>query len=572
MKHTHLAFSVLIVSIFVSQLVIISTYAQWSTDPNVNSAICTAINDQSSPTVVSDNSGGAIIAWSDYRNGVSNADIYAQRIDAGGIVRWQANGVEVSAAAGDQFYPTIAGDGNGGAIITWADTRNGVNNSDIYAQHINASGMVQWVANGAAICTAQLAQFNPTIVSDGGGGAIIIWQDRRSGVNYDIYAQRISADGAAQWIADGVAICTEVGSQDYPTLISAGNGGAITTWNDHRSGHYDIYAQLIDSNGAMQWTVNGVEICTAAWEQSSPTLVSDGSSGAIITWEDYRTSPVVIYAQRIDVNGVVQWTADGVAISALAYDQVSPAIVSDGSGGAIITWQVNSSGNDYDIYVQRIDANGLVQWTVNGMAICTAGHHQQDPTIISDGSSGAIITWEDQRSGTNYDIYAQRIDANGLVQWAADGVAISTATYDQLFPTEVGDGNGGSIITWQDYRVSYPDSLDIYAQQVNADGNLGVVTGIVEQPTLVLDFVLKQNYPNPFNPVTTIPFRLPSKSVVSLKVFNALGREVVVLLSEELPAGTYSRQWNATGLASGVYYYRLQAGSFVETRKLLLLR
>lgn len=85
-------------------------------------------------------------------------------------------------------------------------------------------------------------------------------------------------------------------------------------------------------------------------------------------------------------------------------------------------------------------------------------------------------------------------------------------------------------------------------------------------------FQLSQNYPNPFNPATTISFSLPSGSFVTLKVFDALGREVSSLLAEELPAGTHSRQWNASEFPSGVYYYRLQARSFNETRKLVLLR
>ncbi|MEK9138789.1 MAG: T9SS type A sorting domain-containing protein, partial [Bacteroidota bacterium] len=83
---------------------------------------------------------------------------------------------------------------------------------------------------------------------------------------------------------------------------------------------------------------------------------------------------------------------------------------------------------------------------------------------------------------------------------------------------------------------------------------------------------LYQNYPNPFNPTTTISFSLPFRSFVSLKVFNALGEEVSVLLSEVLPAGTYSQQWNPEGLSTGVYFYRLQGDNFVDTKKLLLLR
>jgi hypothetical protein len=98
--------------------------------------------------------------------------------------------------------------------------------------------------------------------------------------------------------------------------------------------------------------------------------------------------------------------------------------------------------------------------------------------------------------------------------------------------------------------------------------------------TAPTSYTLYQNYPNPFNPSTIISFNLPSKSFVSLKVFDVLGREVSSLISEEMIAGKHSRQWNAAGLASGVYFYRLQireqnggqAGSYVETKKLILLR
>jgi hypothetical protein len=85
-------------------------------------------------------------------------------------------------------------------------------------------------------------------------------------------------------------------------------------------------------------------------------------------------------------------------------------------------------------------------------------------------------------------------------------------------------------------------------------------------------FVLEQNYPNPFNPATTISFSVPSKSFVSLKVFDALGREVATIISEEMSAGNYSRQWIALNMPSGIYFYRLQAGSFAETKKLSLIR
>jgi glucuronoarabinoxylan endo-1,4-beta-xylanase len=91
-------------------------------------------------------------------------------------------------------------------------------------------------------------------------------------------------------------------------------------------------------------------------------------------------------------------------------------------------------------------------------------------------------------------------------------------------------------------------------------------------------YSLEQNYPNPFNPSTVIKFSLPNVGtsrqggIVSLKVYDVLGREVATLVDEELAAGNHSRQWNASNISSGVYFYRLQSGSFVETKKLVLLR
>ncbi len=85
-------------------------------------------------------------------------------------------------------------------------------------------------------------------------------------------------------------------------------------------------------------------------------------------------------------------------------------------------------------------------------------------------------------------------------------------------------------------------------------------------------YSLSQNYPNPFNPSTTISFALPSRSFVSLKVFDILGREQSTIVSGELQAGTYNRQWNAANLSSGVYFYRIESGSFSAVKKMMLLK
>ncbi|MCX6141885.1 MAG: choice-of-anchor D domain-containing protein [Ignavibacteriales bacterium] len=96
-------------------------------------------------------------------------------------------------------------------------------------------------------------------------------------------------------------------------------------------------------------------------------------------------------------------------------------------------------------------------------------------------------------------------------------------------------------------------------------------TGIAQEG-IPSEFRLQQNYPNPFNPSTSISYSLPKASIVSLRIFNALGQEVVLLVSERKEAGYYQATWNASNAPSGIYFYRLRAGEFVETNKMILLR
>jgi hypothetical protein len=111
------------------------------------------------------------------------------------------------------------------------------------------------------------------------------------------------------------------------------------------------------------------------------------------------------------------------------------------------------------------------------------------------------------------------------------------------------------------------------APDIGADEFIRVPTVVTEQGTAMPKmFALEQNFPNPFNPATTISFSLPSKSFVTLKIFDLIGREVATLISEELSAGSYTKQWNAENYPSGVYFYRLQSGTYSDTKKLVLLR
>lgn len=437
----------------------------WNNADPVNTAVSTATAGQTGPQVVSDSNGGMIVVWEDRRSG--NAEIYAQRINSLGVPLWTANGVIVCAASGDQLLPNIISDGAGGAIIAWQDRRNG-GDFDIYAQRIDANGVSQWTANGVQLSAAADNQYAPHLIADAANGAIVVWEDRRNGIDYNIFAQRVDGSGSVQWLADGESIVSSAEHQLTPRIVSDNAGGAIIVWADYRSGsHYDIYAQRLIANGSAQWTTNGVVVVNVAGNQFSPSIASDGAGGMVVVWQDYRNgTDFNIYAQRLDTSGAELWAANGIEISAALGNQVSSSIVMSGTDAFIIGWEDYRNGNS-DIYAQRVSAVGSVSWNANGSIVCTVTGNQNSPQMVADDSNGAILAWRDYRSGSSADIYLQRINQNGTRLWATEGSAASSAVGNQVLPVVAADGAGGVVLAWEDDRNS---NADIYAQGVSAGG------------------------------------------------------------------------------------------------------
>ena len=446
--------------------------AQWSANPAVNTPICISVQTQYVSAMVSDNAGGAIITWSDNRSG--NTNIYAQRVNAPGVALWTPNGVPVCTASGNKNYPTLVSDGAGGAIITWQDPRSDTNH--IYAQKVNSAGVAQWTTDGVIICAAALGQENPTITSDGSGGAIITWSDRRISPNVLVYAQRVNASGVVQWTTNGVLLCNAKDDRNQlsPVIVSDGLGGAVIAWEDTRAlTNIDIYAQKISAAGTVQWQAGGVAVCTSPNNQLLPAIVSDDSAGAIIVWEDGRDGDTDhIYAQRMSAAGTALWTENGVPICTAGIQQLRPAIASDGAGGANITWE-DMRSIDLDIYAQKVNPQGLVQWATNGVAVCTSVGEQNSPAVANDNTGGAVITWQDYRTG-QYSIYAQKVNLAGATEWTHNGVLISNGVGSETENPQISnDGAGGAIIAWNDFRTD--PSGNILAQRVLSSGNLGAI-------------------------------------------------------------------------------------------------
>jgi hypothetical protein len=545
-------------------------HAQW----RVNGApVCQAANAQDHAQIIPDGSGGAIIAWQDFRSGTSY-DIYAQKLNAAGVPQWPADGVAICVVQEDQEYPTLVSDGAGGAIILWTDERNG--NYDIYAQRVGASGVPLWDADGKPVCTDASDQFHPTTVEDGVGGAIAAWEDLRSGNGAALYVQRVSSSGVQQWQTDGVPLLSARGTGPrYPQIVSDDAQGGIVVWEEDRGlgAGWDVYARRVNAAGVPQWSATGSELCTAAADQYYTTAVSDHLGGAIASWEDGRSvaSGWDIYAQRVDVDGVPQWSEDGVPVCTAQKAQEYPFLVADGTGGAIFAWYDYRSSTTSDIYAQWVNVAGAPQWGSDGVALCTADRTQEDVVLASDGAGGAIVSWYDLRSGISSDIYAQGIDAAGA-QWPiADGLAVCSEGSGQASQKIASDDAGGAIVTWVDYRGG---NADIYAQRMYANGAVASVS-----PTIAPErFEMFAPSPNPVREGRlTIRFALPSSARVSAQVLDLAGHRVRTLATErEFSAGTQALAWDGrndagAGLPAGVYFARVRLGARSETRRVILL-
>lgn len=446
----------------------------WTASPGEGTPVCLAAGYQSQPVSAPDGAGGAIIAWLDRRGGDTGSErIYAQRLSASGEVLWGSNGVAVCTTNGSGFDPVIVSDGSGGAVVAWEDQRAGSTESDIYAQRIDGSGATIWPESGVPLCTATATQRYPRIAPDRSGGAIVVWEDHRVGP-YDIYAQRVNGSGVTLWGNNGLGLCTEAGYQGSPVLFTDSSGTAFFCWSDGRAGSGDLYAQKVDPAGTVVWNNGGVQICNGPGGEGLPVITPDEEGGFIAAWFDTRSgSQYDIYAQRVNSSGVPGWLFSGVPVATTPVTEQKVELCGDGAGGAILAWYTfNGVAGGEQIYAQRLDGAGVPQWRVDGIAVCTAPGRQEDPMVVADGLGGAIIGWADNRSAQGDDVYAQRVDRHGRTLWPENGAAVATAIDNQRAWKMTPDGRGGVIISWADNRL-VTDS-DIYATFLGSGGSIGV--------------------------------------------------------------------------------------------------
>lgn len=314
------------------------------------------INSEHSPKVISDDNSGIIAVWEDQRwDADSTYNIWAQRIDSNGNAVWTSGGIPVCPQDSNRINHKVQRDGDGGAIITWQDGRKGPGDYDIWAQHLDPLGNYIWPVNGIAVCGAVGNQTNPKIDPEkSADGIFVSWIDKRNGVDYDIYCNRIDSNGTPLWGVNGKPVVTATNNQSALDILSNNKTqGVIVTWKDKRSSEYDIYVQKLDMDGNPVWGVDGIAVCTAIGDQLNPNIISDKNGGAIIVWQDERSFDWDVYTQRVSYNGNMVWQYNGAPVCLAVGDQTSPKNIPDNKGGCIVSWEDKRNGSK-DIYMHHL--------------------------------------------------------------------------------------------------------------------------------------------------------------------------------------------------------------------------
>lgn len=525
------------------------SHAQWNMNPAINTPICVTTGKQNDVRMMEDGKGGAYIVWRDYRPTNFNPDIYIQRIDAKGFVKWTLNGVGLCTETADQSTPAITTDMRGGAIIAWSDWRSSIER-DLYAQRIDSNGNIKWTLDGNNISDLTNREHSEKIVSDGYGGVIIAFEKQVSGL-WDVWAQRLDSSGNKMWGQGGVALSTFSSTKRNHRIQKDRSGGAFVSWQDNRNGaQYDVYAQRLSPTGTLLWGVNAKQVCGATGDQVNAKIESDSArNGCYIAWQDNRggvTNSDDIYMQNLDSNGNALWAANGIVVCNATGNQSALDFMSiDNSHDVIITWKDNRMGNE-DIYVQRISSSGTPVWAANGVVVCNKPGADVNPNICSDDAGGAIIAWQDS-TATGWDVLSQHVRSGGSMAWTPNGEMVGTAFDEQSSIKNVRDGKGGSIYAWQDKRNGL--DFDIYAHHLFASGSPNAVNDVEKSAS---EFVI---YPNPASHTITLESASFQHHDNSIEVMNMLGS--VMYRATQKATSSSQLHLDVASFPKGIYMIRV---------------
>lgn len=426
---------------------------------------------RSNPRLSPDGEGGAILTWVD-------GQVFAQRVSAEGKFLWGETGIRLCSESSSQSFCDIFGDGTGGALAVWKDSRNSPLQS-IYAQRIDQDGNLLWGSAGVLVVTMDDSISRLRTVTDGAGGLVVTWNVFRSddeGSWYAIYGQRLNFLGEQLWGPAGVSVGSSLIYSDQ--LAADGQGGGYVLCLTQTGGYTaGIFAKRILGNGELAWDFwNGLIVSSYSL---GGVLASDGNGGCLVGYyrRDYNSEYWGISVKRLNGDGESLWDYGAGITSSKEWLDV-PVIFPTEDHGALVGWSERISGRS-QAFAQKISPTGEKLWNSSGVAVCSATTDQDIMAVqphdfgvmqpIEPG--GAVILWEDDRSGSP-GIYAQGLEPTGLVKWSSTGVPVITATPFYYDGTSTSDDDGGAILALRNDSNSL---YDIFSQRLNRRGTLGAL-------------------------------------------------------------------------------------------------
>lgn len=414
----------------------------------------------------------------------------------------------------------------------------------------------------------------------------------------DIFVAKFSPDGDFLWATraggatdDGV---NKVSTDGQGNIVITGSFSDTADFGDTTltgAGGWDIFVAKYTPDGTLLWVEGaggvGFEFGTnIAVDAAGNIVVSALSFGAVAIGDTTLTNAGAadMVIAKFTGAGDFLWAeqAGGTAFDepvGLIVDSQANIVVGGYFGDAAVFGDTTLTASGLqDMVIVKYDADGHLQWaeqaggndvvSANALALTGSGH------IVVTGDFSGTATFGDstQISAGQQQMYAAKYSGDGDFSWVipASGTAFSSGLSvavdgpgDLLVSGLYGDGSARFGNTTLPGR----GNQDIFIAKIGE--NLTAIAGSAPLPR---SLTLSQNYPNPFNPATTIEFVLPQSGRATLSVFNVSGERVATLVSDELAAGRYTYRWDASGMASGTYFYRLETAGHSEVRKALLLK
>ncbi len=390
---------------------------------------------------------------------------------------------------------------------------------------------------------------NPAIsrspsVSVSGSVVHVVWSDERDG-NFEIYYKR-SSDAGISWSGD-IRLTNNPGASEYPSMDVSGSFVHVV-WQDERDQNQEIYYKR-STNGGISWGKE-IRLINDIHESFLPSISVSGLY-VHVAWFDRRENEEIYYNHSSD--GGTTWGTNLRLTTNPAYSEFTSISVS--VSVVHVVW-MDFRDSNWEIYYKR-STNGGINWEAD-KRLTTNSSMSWYPSVSSSGSV-VHVAWQEYRD-YNWDIYYKR-STDGGISWGTD-TRLTNNPSDTECPSVAVSGSVVHVVWGYNYE-------DIYYKRNPTGNSIGVININSEIPN---HFSLSQNYPNPFNPKTVISFQLAVNSFAELKVYDLLGREVAFLVNENLRAGTYEVDWDATNYPSGVYYYKIVTNDFSETKKMVLVK